>query len=155
MTMRKVSPKKLWPLGVMVPVTEERLQIIDRFYCQLQKEDRLPDFMKCGVEFAGLFMALADWREEDIRFVKVRRPVEQIAASLARRRVGDAEYGAQVAERRFKLMDAIDGPDVHTDILVHGGMWRTSGIREALEHFGVTPNSMFIREQINARIFHE
>jgi hypothetical protein len=114
-----------------------------------------PDFVKSGVEFAALWMALGAEIGIDVKFIKVRRPVEQIAASLARRGIGDAALGAEVARRRFKLMDMIEGPDVHTDVLALTGMWRRSGIREAIEQCGKTPDNILIKQQIDGKIFHE
>lgn len=150
-TMKATAPKNLWPLGYMVPVTNQRLNIVRQYYEQAEPVQ----FVKIGVEFAALWSALADDFGFEVKFIKVRRPVEQVAASLARRRLGSVDLGIEVAERRFKLMDVIEGVDVHTDILVNRGMWRTAGMREALEQCGVVPNNMIIREQINPGIFHE
>lgn len=151
-TLKCTCPSGKWPLGFLVPVNDDRLTLMLNYW--RSGRDAQVDFVKSGVEFAGLWMALGDELGMDIKFIKVRRPVEQVAASLARRRLGDALLGAEVAERRFRLMDNIEGPDVHTDVLTHSGMWRRSGIREALIQCGVDPRHDLIRQQINPAIFH-
>jgi hypothetical protein len=149
--LKKTAPGGKWPLGYLVPVTDERLKVMLYAYGSYDG----PDFVKSGVEFAALWMALGTEIGIDVKFIKVRRPVEQIAASLARRGIGDAALGAEVARRRFKLMDMIEGPDVHTDVLALTGMWRRSGIREAIEQCGKTPDNILIKQQIDGKIFHE
>jgi len=149
--LKRTAPGGKWPLGFLVPNSEDRLKIMLNAYGSFNG----PDFVKSGVEFAALWMALGAELNIDMKFIKVRRPVEQIAASLARRGIGDAALGAEVARRRFKLMDMIEGPDVHTDVLVNSGMWRRSGIREALIQCGVKPDHMLIRQQIEPGKFHE
>jgi hypothetical protein len=149
-TLKKTTTNNKWPLGYLVPVTNKGLDIMKAYY----KTVPPVDFVKSGVEFVGMWMALSDLLDIDMKFIKVRRPVEQIAASLARRGLGDVELGREVAERRFKLMNNIEGPDVHTDVLVHSGLWRRSGIREALIQCGVEPRHDLIRERINTKIFH-
>jgi hypothetical protein len=149
--LKRTAPGGKWPLGFLVPNSEDRLKIMLNAYGSFNG----PDFVKSGVEFAALWMALGAELNIDMKFIKVRRPVEQIAASLARRGIGDAALGAEVARRRFKLMDMIEGPDVHTDVLVSQGMWRKSGIREAIEQCGKEPDNNIIREQIDRGIFHD
>ena len=150
-TLKSTTTNGKWPLGYLVPNSDERFEIMERYYANTPSVD----FVKSGVEFAALWMALADNVGFDINFTLVRRPVEQIAASLARRGIGDAALGAEVARRRFKLMDMIQGVDVHTDVLAKTNLWRRSGIREALEQCGVVPDNNVIREQIDGKIFHE
>lgn len=152
-TLKKTSPSGKWPLGYLVPVTDERLAIVQEYY--EKGKNAQVDFVKSGVEFAGLWMALSDALDLDFRFIKVRRPVPQIAASIARRGIGDATLAAEVARRRFALMDNIPGPDVESHTLVSRGLWRMSGIREALIECGVEPDHLLIRQQVEPGKFHE
>ena len=159
-TMKKTAPGGKWPLGDLVPVNDERMGILNAYWLRQCHGKVLPDFIKCGVEFAGLWMAQEENIHSRISFICVRRPIEQIAASLARRGIGDAAYGAEIAERRFKLMDMVKETwpfvvDVDTHVLAKTGMWRKSGIREAIRLAGGEPSNLIIKDQIKPDIYHE
>jgi hypothetical protein len=102
--LKKTAPGGKWPLGYLVPVTDERLKVMLYAYGSYDG----PDFVKSGVEFAALWMALGTEIGIDVKFIKVRRPVEQIAASLARRSGrshGRSGVDWDVASQRYPRSD--------------------------------------------------
>ncbi len=150
--MKSCAPNKKWPLGTLVPATDDRVSIIDHYY----KNSERMDFIKIGVEFAALWMAHADMVGYEVNFIKVRRPPEDVAKSLRRRGVGGFDKGLEVAQRRFKLMDMVPGVDVHTNLLVANDpvTVRRSGIYEALRSCGVTPSQSNIKNAIMKGALH-
>ena len=133
-TLKRTTPNGKWPRGDMVRVTNRRLNILKS---HLTDDWDDVDFFKAGVEFADLIREFSLMKEaREPKFIKVYRPPEDVADSLANRGLGEWFVGYEVAQKRFSLMEGVDGHTICTPLLAQY-QWQMSGAQEAFEACGI------------------